>query len=78
MGFVNVAWDGASHAFILDTMVTSRYQRLGIATQMLSVCATEARNRQCEWLHVDFADDLDSSTSTPQGSRRRTPGLIRL
>ena len=58
VGFVNVAWDGALHAFILDTMVASRYQRLGIATRMLALCAREARDARCEWLHVDFADEL--------------------
>ncbi|HEX2357413.1 MAG TPA: GNAT family N-acetyltransferase, partial [Micromonosporaceae bacterium] len=24
VGFVNVAWDGGSHAFVLDTLVTAR------------------------------------------------------
>lgn len=46
LGLVNVAWDGACHAFILDTMVASRYRHLGIATQMLAVCVREARNAQ--------------------------------
>ena len=78
VGFVNVAWDGACHAFILDTMVTSRYQRLGIATQMLSICAREARNVRCEWLHVDFGDDLRQLYFDSAGFTPTNAGLIRL
>ena len=29
VGFVNVPWDGATHAFIMDTLVTARVRRLG-------------------------------------------------
>jgi ribosomal protein S18 acetylase RimI-like enzyme len=78
VGFVNVAWDGALHAFILDTMVASTCRHLGIATHMLAVCAGEARNARCEWLHVDFGDPLrplyfDSAGFTPTNA-----GLIKL
>jgi len=58
VGFVNVAWDGGVHAFIVDTMVAVDYQRRGIAAEMLAVCAREARNARCEWLHVDFEERL--------------------
>jgi hypothetical protein len=34
-GFVNVAWDGACHAFILDTLVARRVQRQGVGTASL-------------------------------------------
>lgn len=44
VGFVNVAWDGAVHAFILDTMVAANYQRQGVAAEMLAICAREARS----------------------------------
>jgi len=30
VGFVNVAWDGGSHAFLLDPTVDPEYQRQGI------------------------------------------------
>ena len=30
VGFVNVAWDGAIHAFILDTIVAASHRRHGI------------------------------------------------
>jgi ribosomal protein S18 acetylase RimI-like enzyme len=58
VGFVNVAWDGGVHAFVLDTMVAVDYQRRGIAAEMLAICAREARNARCEWLHVDFEERL--------------------
>ena len=58
LGFVNVAWDGGIHAFILDTLVAGRAQRQGIGTKMIEVALVEAREAGCEWLHVDFDDDL--------------------
>ena len=58
VGFVNVAWDGALHAFILDTVVADQYRHQGIATALLAICVREARNARCEWLHVDFEDHL--------------------
>jgi hypothetical protein len=30
VGFVNVAWDGGDHAFLLDTKVATENQRQGI------------------------------------------------
>jgi ribosomal protein S18 acetylase RimI-like enzyme len=78
VGFVNVAWDGALHAFILDTMVTGHYQRRGIATNMLSIGAKEARAARCEWLHVDFVDHLRALYFDHCGFTPAVAGLIRL
>ena len=78
VGFVNVAWDGPLHAFILDTMVASNCRRLGIATHMLAVCAREARNVRCEWLHVGFGDDLRPLYFESAGFMPINAGLIRL
>jgi GNAT superfamily N-acetyltransferase len=58
VGFVNVAWDGALHAFILDTLVAETHRHRGIATEMLAICVRGAREARCEWLHVDFEDHL--------------------
>lgn len=58
LGFVNVAWDGATHAFILDTLVTARVRRQGIGATMVAMAVNEARAAGCEWLHVDFYDHL--------------------
>ena len=58
VGFVNVAWDGGAHAFILDTVVAAGVRRCGIGTGLITAAAGHARAAGCEWLHVDFEDDL--------------------
>ena len=59
VGFVNVAWDGGVHAFLLDTTVHPDYQRRGIGRALVREAAVMARERSAEWLHVDYEDDLD-------------------
>lgn len=56
VGFVNVAWDGGVHAFLLDTLVTGRVSRRGVGTKLVAVASDGAAG--CEWLHVDFEDHL--------------------
>jgi GNAT superfamily N-acetyltransferase len=58
VGFVNVAWDGGVHGFILDTTVHPEMRRRGIGRQLVSRAASEARDRNVEWLHVDFEPHL--------------------
>ena len=58
VGFVNVAWDGAVHAFVLDTMVATDARRRGVGAGLVALVVTEARRAGCEWLHVDFEDRL--------------------
>ena len=58
VGFVNVAWDGGVHAFVLDTIVARSARRRGIGKRLVELCVDGARNANCEWLHVDFDDDL--------------------
>lgn len=78
VGFVNVAWDGAIHAFILDTLVTTRIRRRGAGTQLIAVAVTEARAAGCEWLHVDFEDHLRTFYFDACGFRPTNAGLIAL
>lgn len=59
VGFVNVAWDGGVHAFILDTCVHRDFQRQGIAVRLVQRAAEIARERGAEWLHVDFEPHLE-------------------
>jgi GNAT superfamily N-acetyltransferase len=59
VGFVNVAWDGGVHAFILDTCVDPEYRRQGIALRLVERAAALARQRGAEWLHVDFEPHLE-------------------
>ena len=59
IGFVNVAWDGAQHAFILDTTVDREFRRRGIGTQLVKNAAEAVKKRGVEWLHVDFEPHLE-------------------
>ena len=59
VGFVNVAWDGGMHAFILDTCVDPACRRQGIALRLLAQAAETARARGAAWLHVDFEPQLE-------------------
>ncbi|SEQ02483.1 Acetyltransferase (GNAT) domain-containing protein [Devosia sp. YR412] len=59
IGFVNIAWDGGVHAFILDTCVHADYQRQGIALRLLERAEQLARQRGALWLHVDFEARLE-------------------
>lgn len=47
VGFVNVAWDGAVHAFVLDTLVAPVARHHGVGTGMVAVAVSAAG---CEWL----------------------------
>ena len=60
VGFVNVAWDGGVHAFILDTCVEPGYRRQGIALRLVERATELARQRGAHWLHVDFEPHLES------------------
>ena len=59
VGFVDVAWDGGIHAFLLDTTVHPAQQRQGIGRRLVALAAQEARERGMEWLHVDYEPHLD-------------------
>jgi GNAT superfamily N-acetyltransferase len=54
VGFVNVAWDGGVHAFLLDTTVHPEFRRQGIGVSLVRCAADEARELGAEWLHVDY------------------------
>lgn len=58
-GFVNVAWDGCDHAFLIDTKVRSDLQHRGIGTELVRIATEHAQQAGCEWLHVDYRDELE-------------------
>jgi len=78
LGFVNVAWDGGVHAFVLDTMVAARAGRNGIGTKLVSAAVEGARAAGCEWLHVDFDDELRAFYFDACGFTPTNAGLIKL
>lgn len=77
-GFVNVIWDGGSHAFVLDTVVAGRARREGVGTRLVAIAAERAREAGCEWLHVDFEDHLKDFYFTACGFTPTNAGLIPL
>src|SRR5262249_51428579 len=78
VGFVNLAWDGALHAFVLDTMVAVPQRRRGIALKMLKICEQRAREAGCEWLHVDFDAELAGLYLCAAGFSSTPAGVLRL
>ncbi len=58
VGFVNVIWDGLVHAWIQDVMVAIPTRHQGVGVGLVHAARDEARDAGCEWLHVDFDDDL--------------------
>ena len=78
IGFVNVAWDGGDHAFLLDTKTHSVFQHRGIGTRLVEVAARHAKTAGCEWLHVDFERDLAPFYFDACGFRSTPAGLIHL
>ncbi|MFD2474424.1 GNAT family N-acetyltransferase [Amycolatopsis silviterrae] len=78
VGFVNVAWDGGVHAFILDTLVRTDLRRFGIGAGLVAAAVRGAREAQCEWLHVDFDDDLRTFYFDACGFKPTDAGLIAL
>jgi GNAT superfamily N-acetyltransferase len=78
VGFVNVAWDGAVHAFLLDTMAIYGARRNGIGTELVAVAVEGARAAGCEWLHVDFEEHLRGFYLESCGFKPTGAGLIAL
>ena len=77
-GFVNVAWDGGDHAFLIDTKVITDLQRRGIGTALVRIAAEHARGAGCEWLHVDFEEPLEAFYVDACGFRTTHAALIHL
>jgi GNAT superfamily N-acetyltransferase len=78
VGFVNVPWDGGVHAFVLDTMVARRAARRGIGKRLVAIAVEQARAASCEWLHVDFEDELRPFYFGACGFTPTNAGLIAL
>ena len=77
-GFVNVLWDGAVHAWLQDVMVADRFRRRGVGTSMVELVRSRAARAGCEWLHVDFDDDLQDFYIARCGFTPTPAGIMRL
>lgn len=78
VGFVNVAWDGSDHAFLIDTKTRPTHQRQGLGAAVVARAVTEARAAGCEWLFVDFEPALAAFYIEACGFRATPAGLIHL
>jgi GNAT superfamily N-acetyltransferase len=58
VGLVNVLWDGLVHAWLQDLMVAGTHRHRGLGRRLVDMATERARQAGCEWLHVDFDDDL--------------------
>lgn len=76
-GYVNVAWDGCTHAFILDPTVRPEFRRRGIGLQLVRQALEEARERGVAWVHVDYEPQLREFYARC-GFRQTEAGLIHL
>ena len=78
VGFVNVAWDGGDHAFLLDTKVRPDQQHRGVGTELVRIAAEHTKDAGCEWLEVDFDAELAGFYFGACGFRPTQAGLLHL
>jgi GNAT superfamily N-acetyltransferase len=78
VGFVNVLWDGLVHAWIQDVMVARSDRGNAIGKELVTRASAGAREAGCEWLHVDFDDELRPFYFGACGFRPTNGGLIAL
>lgn len=78
VGFVNVVWDGLVHAWLQDTMVDPADRHRGIGRRIVAEAVTASRAAGCEWLHVDFDDELRPFYFGACGFTPTNAGLIAL
>ncbi len=76
IGFINLAWDGGIHAFVLDTTVYPTVRRRGIGQQLVRH-AVVAHDCGIAWLHVDFEPHLRDFYQQC-GFQQTSAGLMRL
>jgi ribosomal protein S18 acetylase RimI-like enzyme len=77
VGFVNVAWDGDVHFFLLDTTVHPAWQRRGIGRRLVEE-AIDACRGHGEWLHVDADEELMARLYGPCGFEPTPAGVLDL
>lgn len=78
VGFVNVAWDGCDHAFLIDTNTRGSHQHRGIGRELVRLAVQNAASAGCEWLHVDFRAEHARFYVDVCGFVRTDAGLIHL
>ena len=77
IGFVDLAWDGGVHAFVLDTTVHPNARRRGVGRRLVKLAVEVAGDRGVEWVHADFDPHLRGFYHEC-GLRRTEAGLLHL
>ena len=77
IGYVNVAWDGGVHAFLLDPTVHPSHRRRGIGSGLVKRAIEIARDRGATWMHVDYEPHLDHFYKSC-GFRDTAAGVLKL
>lgn len=77
VGFVNVAWDGGVHGFLVNTTVEPRYQHRGVGRKLVKKAIEIAESAGLEWLHVDYEPEL-SEFYEECGFESTSAGLLNL
>jgi GNAT superfamily N-acetyltransferase len=77
VAYVNVAWDGGVHAFLLDPTVHAEMRLHGIGSELVRKMISHLAGRGLEWLHVDYRPELDDFYRAC-GFQPTTAGLLRL
>lgn len=77
VGFVNLAWDGGEHAFLLDTRVHPDFRHRGVGTALVNKAVSAAKDHNIKWVYVDFEPHL-SGFYANCGFRDTEAGLVRL
>ena len=78
VGFINVLWDGLVHAWIQDVMVATNAHHRKIGLRLVESARDGAKGAGCEWLHVDFDDDLKAFYLDACGFEPSNAGLMDL
>jgi len=77
VGFVNLAWDGGVHAFLLDTAVAIDMRHRGIGTRLVREAIAAAREHGgLEWVHVDADEELMRDFYGPAGFEPTPAGIV--
>lgn len=75
VGFVNVVWDGGTHAFLLDTVVAAGHRGRGVGKALVQAGVAGAAAAGCEWLHADWESHLDRFYADACGFTPTSAGL---
>ncbi|MDR0228411.1 MAG: GNAT family N-acetyltransferase [Flavobacteriaceae bacterium] len=59
IGFINIAWDGNKHAFLLDISVDPVFRNKGIGKELVIKAISECKTNSIEWIHVDYEEQYE-------------------